>query len=130
MTVMNDIRHAQALITWHRDPSNFSRNEWIRDIVVDYEEIIGGGTQGGFGPYWLGSPVKWRVLGIRMRMLLLLWTPHRGICGYRGTASICGQERMSPPFTFYEAIFIYFTHTCSTEFPQSPAKMKILSKKR
>lgn len=33
---MNDIRHTQALITWHRDPSNFSRNEWIRDIVVNY----------------------------------------------------------------------------------------------
>lgn len=44
---MDDIRHSQALITWHRDPSKFSRNEWIRDIVVDYEEIIGGGTQGG-----------------------------------------------------------------------------------
>lgn len=43
---MNDIRHAQALITWHRDPSKFSRNEWIRDIVVDYGEIIGGVMHG------------------------------------------------------------------------------------
>ncbi len=38
---MNGIRHTQALITWHRDPSKFSKNEWIRDIVVHYGEIIG-----------------------------------------------------------------------------------------
>lgn len=43
---MNDIRHAQALITWHRDPSKFSRNEWIRDIVVHYGEIIDRVMQG------------------------------------------------------------------------------------
>lgn len=55
---MNDIRHAKALITWHRDPSKFSRNEWIRDIVVDYVETIGGGTQGGPGLYWSRLQVK------------------------------------------------------------------------
>lgn len=127
---MDDIRHAQALITWYRDPSSFSRDEWIRDIVVHYGEIIDR----------VMHRDTWTVLFRIISQVEGTWdtyadvafllTPHLGICGYQVTASICGQERTLPPFTFYDAIFIYFTHTCSTEFPQSPAKMKILSRKR
>lgn len=34
-----DSRCCKAIIQWDKDPTNFSINEWIRDIVVNYGEI-------------------------------------------------------------------------------------------
>lgn len=33
-------RHCKAIIKWDKDPSRYSMNEWLRDIVVIYGEII------------------------------------------------------------------------------------------
>ncbi|MCY9659965.1 hypothetical protein P5G65_16055 [Paenibacillus chondroitinus] len=31
----------RAIITWERDPSNIPKDVWLRDLIVNYGEIIG-----------------------------------------------------------------------------------------
>ncbi|MDG0810360.1 hypothetical protein [Cohnella rhizosphaerae] len=40
---MMERRHCKAIIEWDKDkdPSKFSLNEWLRDIVVIFGEVVG-----------------------------------------------------------------------------------------